>query len=101
MDDLAEKMKAVGMIPIEQLLAGNLMGKFSTHAAVNDIPSLLWWAESNHEQYLRMRLRYEVGDKEKDDMYEWVFAHSAVFGTLVDQMRKAIPVEMQTKDEEG
>lgn len=102
MDDLDVKMQAAGMLSIKEILAGNLLGKFSTHCAVIDIPSLLWWAESNHEKYLRMRMVYEVGDKEKDEMYEWVFAHSAVFGTLVDQMRKAIPVEMQlNKSEQG
>ena len=90
MDDLAEKMKEAGMLPIEEILAGNLMGKFSTHVGVTDLPSLLWWVESKNEEYLRMRLRYEVGDKPKDDMYEWVFAHSAAFSTIVDHMRKAM-----------
>tara|TARA_R100001086_G_scaffold209999_1_gene125883 strand:- start:901 stop:1200 length:300 start_codon:yes stop_codon:yes gene_type:complete len=91
MDDLAAKMKAAGMLPIDEILAGNLMGKFSTHVAVVDLPSLKWWVESQHEKYLRMRLEYEVGGKEKDDMWEWVFAHSAVFGTIADHMRKALP----------
>lgn len=91
MTDLEAKMKAAGMLSIEEILAGNLMGKFSTHAAVVDLPSLKWWVDSQHEQYLRMRLEYEVGNREKDDLYEWVFAHSAVFGTIADHMKKAMP----------
>lgn len=88
--ELAERMKAAGMLSIEEILAGNLMGDFSTHVGVTDIPSLLEWAEKKHEAFLKMRLKYEVGMSEKDDLYEWVFAHSAAFGTIVDHMRKAI-----------
>jgi len=93
MDDqeLAAAMKAKGMLSIDEILAGNLMGKFSTHCGVNTIEDLLWWVESKHKQYLKMRLEYEVGGKEKDDLYEWVFAHSGVFGTIADQMRKCLP----------
>lgn len=89
--ELAEAMKAKGMLPIEEILAGNLMGVFSTHKQVTDLEGLLWWIESKHESYLKMRLQYEVGGKEKDDLFEWVFAHSAVFGTIADHMRKCLP----------
>lgn len=93
MDDseLAKAMKDKGMSTIEEILAGNLMGKFSTHVAVNDFDSLLLWAESQNERYLKMRLQYEVGMVEKDELYEWVFAHSSVFGTIVDHIRKCMP----------
>lgn len=88
--ELAAAMKAKGMLPLDEILAGNLMGKFSTHCAVNDPDSLHWWVKSQHEKYLKMRLEYEVGGKEKDDLFEWVFAHSAVFGTIADHMGKAL-----------
>jgi hypothetical protein len=100
-DDLDVKMQAAGMLPMAEILAGNLMGNFSTHCAVADMPSLLWWVESQHEKYLRMRMEYEVGGKEKDDLFEWVFSHSAVFGTIVDHMRKALPVEIRANAREG
>lgn len=87
--ELADAMKAKGMLPLDEILAGHLMGKFSTHCAVVDLDSLHWWVKSQHEKYLRMRLEYEVGGKEKDDLFEWVFAHSAVFGTIADHMGKA------------
>lgn len=90
MDDqeLNEKLKARGMLTVEEILEGNLMGIFSTHVGVTDYESLCEWVYKEHENYLRMRLKYEVGDKEKDDLYEWIFAHSAVFGTIADHMRK-------------
>lgn len=89
--ELAEKMKAKGMLSIEEILAGNLMGVYSTHKAVTDLEGLLWWVESKHKEYLKMRLRYEVGGKERDDLYEWVLAHCGVFGTIADHMRKCLP----------
>lgn len=101
MDDLDAKMKAKGMLSMEEMLAGNIMGDFSTHAGVTDFPSLLGWAEKKHEEFLRMRMKYEVGDKDKnDDLYEWVFAHASAFGTIVDHLRKVAPtvqtIELET-----
>lgn len=90
--ELAAAMKAKGMLSIDEILAGNLMGVYSTHKYVTDLESLKQWVEMKHEEYLKMRLRYEVGDKDKgDDLYEWVFAHSAVFATISDHMSKCLP----------
>lgn len=92
MDDLSERMVAAGMLPLEDILAGNLMGRFSTHVGVNDFASLLSWAEKQHERFVRMRMAYELGEKDKsDDLYEWVFAHASVFGRVVDHLRKVAP----------
>ena len=91
-DDLSARMQAAGMMSLEEMLEGNTLGRFSTHVGVVDFPSLLVWAERKHEDYLRMRMPYELGDKSKDDdLFEWVFAHAAVFGTVVDHLRKVAP----------
>ena len=89
--ELIAAMKAKGMLSIDEILAGNLMGIYSTHKHVTDLEGLLWWVESKHKEYFKMRLSYEVGGKEKDDLFEWVFAHSAVFSTIADHMRKCLP----------
>lgn len=101
MSSLDQKMADAGMIPLSEMLAGNLMGKFSTHKHVTDLEGLLWWVESKHKEYLKMRLRYELGEQEKDDLYEWVFAHSAVFGTIADHMRKCLPEIKSSHLKEG
>jgi hypothetical protein len=98
-DDLSARMKAAGMLPLEEMLAGNVMGRFSTHVGVTDFESLLAWAERKHEQYLRMRMAYELGDQPKsDDLYEWVFAHSAVFAEVVDHLRKIKPSKSEATE---
>jgi len=88
--ELAKAMTSKGMLSIDEILSGNLMGKFSTNVGVVDINSLLKWVEQQNEKFLRMRMEYELGIKQKDELYEWVFAHSAVFATVQDHMRKAL-----------
>lgn len=97
-DDLSARMKAAGMLSLEEMLAGNIMGKLSTHVGVTDFSSLQEWAEKQHEKYVRMRMRYELGDEPEDDLYEWVLAHAAVFGTVVDHLRKVAPTIESTHD---
>lgn len=91
-ETLDERMIAAGMIPLSKLLAGGLpLEKFSVHAGMDSIEFFQVWINRNHEQYMKMRMRYELGDKPKDDdMYEWVFAHSAVYGTVAENLRAAL-----------
>jgi hypothetical protein len=91
MDDLDQRMIDAGMTPLSKLLSRDPMGKFAVHNAVHSIEDFEWWVNQQHEQYLRMRMRYELGDKPKDDdLYEWVLAHSAVFGRVAATLRQAL-----------
>ena len=86
------------MVPLSVLLAkNNESSKYQAHASVHDLESFDAWMRKRHERFLRMRLEYELGDKEKDDLYEWVFAHSAAFGEVVANLNK-IARQRQPKD---
>lgn len=90
MIDLDARMKEAGMIPLSDLLnCDTPLAPFQAHAGITDLAGFEWWIKSKHEEYLRMRLAYELGDREKDEMYEWVFAHSAVFGEILVNWKKA------------
>lgn len=88
--DLNERMAALGMVPLDKLLSVPPT-PFSVHAAMKDMDSFVWWVNSKNREYTTMRLRYEIWKREKnDDLYEWVFAHSAVFGAIADNLRAAL-----------
>jgi hypothetical protein len=88
-DDLDERMKALGMIPMSELLAGDgALERFTAHAGVQTIDDFREWAKMQHASYLTMRMGYELGDQSMDDsLYEWVFAHEAVFSTIMANLR--------------
>ncbi len=91
MSDLDARMKAAGMTPLSELLEHDPMGKFAAHTGVRSVEDFEQWVKNKHEQFLRMRLEYELGDKSKDDeLYEWVFAHAAVFGQVAVNLRQAM-----------
>lgn len=89
--DMDVRMKARGMIPLTQLLAGTPLDRWRAHTGVTNIKYFQQWAERKQEEYMKMRMRYEVGDKDKDDdMYEWIFAHAAVYGEVVVNLKQAL-----------
>lgn len=95
LDALDERLKAAGITPISQLLTRDPMGKFAAHKAVQSIEDFEWWVQSQHEQFLKMRMAYELGDKSKDDdLYEWVFAHAAAFSKVAANLRQALGQEV-------
>lgn len=90
---LDARMIAAGMVPLTSLLADDPIGKFACHNAVRDMESFAEWLGGQHRGYTRMRAQYELKDKPKDDLYEWVFAHSAVYGEVVANFRQATSTE--------
>lgn len=59
------------------LLRTDTTGKNACHVAVRDIKSFGEWLKVKHHSYITMRLRYELGDKSKDDnLWEWFFLHT-------------------------
>lgn len=92
-EDLDERMKAAGMIPLSELLESQgPMEKFKQHAAVKTLDDFVWWIKSQQKQFMTMRMQYELGDKDKgDDLFEWVFAHAAVYDQVATQLRALEP----------
>ncbi|WIY23626.1 hypothetical protein [Parasedimentitalea psychrophila] len=87
---LDERMKAAGMLTLTQMLAEPIMGKFGTHAAMNNMELFGQWLDSKRTEYQKMRMRYELGGKSKDDdLWEWFFAHAATFSEVCDNFRAA------------
>ena len=87
MTDLDERMKAAGMIPLSELLDLDKqapMDKWSAHAAVQSHNDFEWWLKMRYEEMMRMRISYELGDKDKEDeLFEWIFAHSSALGEVL------------------
>jgi hypothetical protein len=86
---LDERMKAAGMMPLSELLKSNgAMEKWERHAGLKSFTDFVDWVHRKQREYMTMRMQYELGDKDKsDDLFEWVFAHAAVFNTVATQLR--------------
>ncbi|WP_284958462.1 DUF551 domain-containing protein [Enterobacter cloacae] len=89
-DDIDTRMKNAGMLSAAEIIAGQPIDAFMKHAGVVDLESLLKWAEMRRAEFLRMQAKYELGDNQKDDMYEWVISHVAAFSELHINIRAAM-----------
>lgn len=89
-DDIDTRMKNAGMLSASEIIAGQPIDAFMKHAGVVDLESLLKWAEMRRAEFLRMQAKYELGDNQKDDMYEWVISHVAAFSELHVNIRAAM-----------
>lgn len=76
---LEERMEAAGMLPMSVILGDAPINPFIVHSGVVDDESFLAWLEMRTGESLRARLRMELDGHVDDEMYEWVFSHSAVF----------------------
>uniref|UniRef100_UPI003872AB11 hypothetical protein n=1 Tax=Enterobacter roggenkampii TaxID=1812935 RepID=UPI003872AB11 len=89
-DDIDTRMKNAGMLSAAEIIAGQPIDAFMKHAGVVDLESLLKWSEMRRAEFLRMQAKYELGDNQKDDMYEWVISHVAAFNELHVNIRAAM-----------
>jgi hypothetical protein len=87
-DDLDARMKAAGMIPFSSLMSNKQpVDHFMAHTGVRDHASFESWLTMRYESMLRMQLAYTLGDTPKDEMYEWVVAHTATFHEVLVNWR--------------
>lgn len=88
---LDARMVSKGMIPLSQLLSGDTpLGRFEAHTGVRSIDTFGAWLERKNREYSTMRMRYEIGDDDKDDdLFSWVFAHAAAFKSVFANFRQA------------
>ena len=90
-EDLDSRLRDAGMTGVADLLKGAPLDAFIKHAGVNDLGSLLQWAEMRRAECLRAMARYDLGEKPGgDDFYEWTVAHCAAFTELHVNLRAAI-----------
>jgi hypothetical protein len=79
---LAERMKAAGMMTVDELLAGAPLDAFTRHAGVNNLETFGQWLEMRRREYVTMQAKRTLDKREEDDLYEWVLAHAGVFGEV-------------------
>lgn len=99
--ELNERLKALGMFTLDEMLDDKIsgLGIFDTHKNVHTIEQFAEWVEMKRKEFTTMRLKYEVGMSEKDDLYEWVLSHSATFSTISKHLRKIMPSLQKERDE--
>lgn len=87
--ELDVRMKAAGMIPLSELIAGGQpLDKWKAHTGIQNHDHFEEWLTRRYSEFMRMRAAYELGDKDKDDrLYEWVFAHSSALGEVLVNWR--------------
>lgn len=89
--DLAQRMKAAGMLSVAELMAGQPLDGFQRHAGVHDLATFAQWLEMRRTECLKMHARFQLEGREDDDeLYEWVIAHSAVFNEAHINFKAAI-----------
>lgn len=86
---LDERMQASGMFSVAQILAGKPIDAFIHHAGVIDLRTFSEWLEMKRAQFVKMQARFELAGRENDDLYEWTFAHAAVFSEVMINFRHA------------
>jgi len=79
---LAERMKAAGMMTVDEMLSGAPMDAFHRHAGVNSLETFAQWIEMRRREFLVMRAKRSLDKREDDELYEWVLAHSGVFSEV-------------------
>ncbi len=87
---LDERMIAAGMIPLSDLLSGETpLKRWMAHTGVSDLLTFQDWLSRRYEEFMRMKVAYELGDKPKDDeLYEWVLSHCGALGEVVANFRQ-------------
>jgi hypothetical protein len=86
---LDERMKQAGMATIDEMLAGTELDAWLSAVEVVDMESFEWWLETKYRYFLTMQAKYQLDKKEDDEMFEWILSHSALFGSVLANFRKA------------
>ena len=89
MKSLDERMKEAGMLPVSEMMEQNIAGKFAQHANVTDLKSFENWLVMRRKEYIKMQAEMTLDGKTKDELFEWVVAHNAVFGEVLANFKKA------------
>ncbi len=83
--ELDKQMKAVGMIPLSEMLNSSPMGKFGVHKGVDNLEQFEQWLNMRFVEMMKMKSKMLLTKKEDDELYEWVLSHAAVLGEIRTQ----------------
>lgn len=78
-ETLADRMRAAGMLTIDEMMNKTPLDGFIRHAGVHDLDSYGQWLDMKCRDFLTMQAKRELNKDPEDDMYEWVIAHAAAF----------------------
>jgi hypothetical protein len=87
---LDERLKAANLYSVAELLASGPLDGFHVHAGVHNLETFRQWLEMRRGEILRLQGRYDLGDRPKDELYEWVYSHTAAFSEVHINFKAAI-----------
>lgn len=96
---LAERMKAAGMMTVDELIAGAPLDAFTRHAGVNSLEAFGQWLEMRRREYVTMQAKRTLDKREDDDLYEWVLAHAGVFGEVHINFKAAMAGQDEVREQ--
>lgn len=85
--DLATRMKAAGMLSIEEMMAP--LNRFQIHAGMTDMVFFEQWLERKAREYAEMSAELDLDDAEDKELQEWVTAHRGAFHEALVNFRAA------------
>lgn len=89
-EDLDSRMKAAGMVPLSDLIAGNTpLERWMAHTGVRDLDTFEQWLTMRQREIGHLMAAYELGDKDKtDELYEWVHSHFSALNEVAANLRQ-------------
>ncbi len=88
--NLDEQMKEAGMRTIDEMVASLTDNTLLLTKEVTDLESFEWWLETSYREFLSMQAERDIKKQDGDEMYEWILAHAALFGSVLAHYRQAI-----------
>lgn len=96
--DLDDRLRAAGMLTVPEMLGKSPLDRWMVHAGMTDLDFFGQWLDRKTEEYARMRVAYELGDKDRsDELYEWVLAHAGAFSAIRANFRAALAQREATR----
>tara|TARA_B100001559_G_scaffold201360_1_gene168461 strand:- start:265 stop:1347 length:1083 start_codon:yes stop_codon:yes gene_type:complete len=92
---LADRMRAAGMMTIDEMLSGAPLDRFMRHAGVHDLATYGQWLDMKCREFLTMQAKRDLNKDPEDAMYEWVIAHAAVFQEARINFNAARPAQTE------
>ena len=98
-EELDKMLKDAGLFTITQILDGTPMDSMHVCAEVVDLKTFGQWLSVQREKFLSTKARLELANKQYDEIYEWIMAHSAVFHSVSLNFKAAVKSEADIRQE--
>ena len=96
-DELDQKLSDSGMLTISQILDGTPMDAMHVCAEVVGLDSFETWLAVKREEFLSLKAKFELENRQDDEMYEWVLSHCAAFHSVSLNFKAAISHDKKSK----